>query len=289
MTVYDSCKSATDACIRSQTFAVAHLYNDEKPMNIHIHDCYEVYYSISGGKQFLIDNRFYSFHPVDIFFINQYESHYLSRIDNADLERVILSIYPDYLKKFSTEQTDLNYCFTCRSSGLGHKISLSAEEQKRFLYYIHKLSYSDGYGQAIMDTAIFLELLIFLNRIFLLHCDHDFDRPEVTGIRHGQIDDILSYVNRHLTESLTIQSLADHFYLSSSYLCKIFKKSTGTTINKYISAKRITKAKSLLSNGHSVSDTCAMCGFGDYSNFLKVFTKAVGITPKKYAQISNEN
>ena len=49
-------------------------------MDIHIHDCYEIYYSISGGKQFLIDNRFYNFNPGDIFFINQYESHYISQI-----------------------------------------------------------------------------------------------------------------------------------------------------------------------------------------------------------------
>lgn len=289
MYIYDSCKSATDACLKSQTFAVAHLYNDEKPMNIHIHDCYEVYYSISGGKQFLIDNRFYTFNPGDIFFINQYESHYLSQIENGKLERIILSIYPDYLKKFCTEQTDLNYCFTCRNTSLGHKISLSADEQKRFMYYIHKLSNNEGYGQDVLDQAVFLELLIFLNRIFLLHCDHDLNVCEATGIRHEQIDDILSYVNQNLTETLTIQSLAEHFYLSSSYLCKIFKNATGTTINKYISAKRITKAKALLSDGYSVSDTCTMCGFGDYSNFLKVFTKAVGITPKKYAQFSNES
>ena len=42
----------------THTFAFAHLYNDEKAMDMHIHDCYEIYYSISGGKQFLIDNYF---------------------------------------------------------------------------------------------------------------------------------------------------------------------------------------------------------------------------------------
>ena len=75
-------------------------------------------------------------------------------------------------------------------------------------------------------------------------------------------------------------------FFSKNYLSKIFKQETGTSINKYITAQRITLAKSLLTNGHSVADACNMCGFRDYSNFLKTFTKIVGVSPKKYAQFS---
>lgn len=51
-----SCKIAMDNCTRTKTFSIAHLYKEEKAMEMHIHDCCELYYSISGGKQFLIDN-----------------------------------------------------------------------------------------------------------------------------------------------------------------------------------------------------------------------------------------
>lgn len=153
MKLSSSCKEAIDSCLATRSFAVAHLYNDEKPMKIHIHDCYEIYFSISGGKQFLIDNRFYDFKPGDIFFINQYESHYLSQIDNVTHERIILSIHPDYLKQLSTVFTDLDYCFSCRSTGFGHQLSLSSEEQKRFLYYIHRFSESAPFGQDLLDQA----------------------------------------------------------------------------------------------------------------------------------------
>lgn len=288
MLIHNSCRAAIQSCLDSRTFAAAHLYNDEKTMSIHIHDCYEIYYSISGGKQFLIDNRFYDFKPGDIFFINQYESHYLSQIDDVKHERIVLSIYPDYLKRLSTEKTDLNHCFTYRDAAFGHKLSLSSEEQKRFLYYMHKLSERKEFGQDILDQAAFLELMACLNRIFLLRCEEEktgdaAGEEKTTGAYHGQIDALLSYVNQNLTEELTIQRLASHFYLSSSYLCKIFKDETGTTINRYITAKRISRAKELLAEGYSVTDTYAMCGFQDYSNFLKSFTKAVGIPPKKYA------
>ena len=67
MFIYHSCQTAIQFCLETKSFAVARLYNDEKAMGMHIHDCYEIYFSISGGKQFLIDNRMYEFQPGDIF------------------------------------------------------------------------------------------------------------------------------------------------------------------------------------------------------------------------------
>lgn len=67
MLIHDSCSSAIESCVGTRTFAIARLYSEEKTMSIHIHDCYEVYFSISGGKQFLIDNRVYEFEAGDIF------------------------------------------------------------------------------------------------------------------------------------------------------------------------------------------------------------------------------
>jgi AraC-like DNA-binding protein len=53
-------------------------------------------------------------------------------------------------------------------------------------------------------------------------------------------------------------------------------------VAKYITSRRITEAKKLLSNGKNVTDTAIMCGFEDYANFIHVFKKHVGVTPGKY-------
>ncbi|MCX7657471.1 MAG: helix-turn-helix domain-containing protein, partial [Oscillospiraceae bacterium] len=39
-------------------------------------------------------------------------------------------------------------------------------------------------------------------------------------------------------------------------------------------------------DGYSVAETCEKSGFNDYTNFVKAFTKAVGISPKKYGKYS---
>ena len=289
MFIYNSCKPTVQSCLDTQTFSMARLFNDERTMSSHIHECYEIYFSISGGKQFLIDGQSYEFAPGDIFFINQSESHCLSEVDPQTHERIVLFIHPEYLKRLSTQKTDLSNCFTCRGTSFGHRIGLSEEEQGRFTYYMYKMSESKGFGQDIMDQAAFLELMTFLNRIFLARCDRetalemDNGKQSLNQSHYALINSILSYIHQNLSEELTIQHLAGRFYLSNSYLCKLFKDATGTTINRYIVAKRISLARDLLAEGCSVADSCRLCGFKDYSNFLKAFTKAVGVSPKKYA------
>ena len=122
-----NCKTSIKNAIEQNYFAIAHLYKEEKVMNMHIHDCYEIYYSIFGGKQFLIDNKVYSINPGDVFVINQYESHYISQVEKEAHERIVISIHPDFLKKISTKHTSLNDCFTKREKGFSHKIALDKE------------------------------------------------------------------------------------------------------------------------------------------------------------------
>lgn len=61
---------------------------------------------------------------------------------------------------------------------------------------------------------------------------------------------------------------------------------TGTTINKYVTARRISIAKALLAEGKNVSEVYGSVGFNDYSSFLKAFVKLVGVSPKKYAKFN---
>ncbi len=283
MKEFSSCQQAIENCASTQTFSIAHLYKEEKTMDMHIHDCYEIYYSISGGRQFLIDNRFYSIEPGDLFIINQYESHKITQADKAVHERIVLSIHPEYTKKLSSPETNLDACFTNRPGNFCHKLSLNKEQQNRFLYYINKITGAEGYGHDILERTAFMELLVLVGRLTLLNQPSSIVNPR--GYNH-QVDDILKYINQNITAPLTIGQLAGEFYISESYICRIFKAATGTTVGKYITARRISIAKAILSDGTGVMETFEKSGFTDYSNFFKSFTKAVGISPKKYAQCS---
>lgn len=285
MNDFASCQESMQYCIDNVYFSVAHLYKEEKSMNMHIHDCCEIYYSISGGKQFLIDNKFYSIKPGDLFVINQYESHYLTQVDKEVHERIVLSIHPDFVKEISSPKTDLSNCFTKRNQNYSHKLSLTKAQQKRFIYFINKITSASGYGSDLLERSTFTELMLLINQAFHetneVVCDTD-----ITPQYNNQVVDILTYINQNIGSEITISNLANNFFLSESYICRIFKTTTGMTINKYITARRISIAKSLLAEGMSVNEACEKCGYNDYSNFVKSFTKSVGISPKKYAQCS---
>ena len=284
----NSCKPAIERCAQTKTFSIAHLYKEEKAMDMHIHDCYELYYSISGGKQFLIDNRFYSISPGDLFVINQYESHKLTQIDNSVHERIVLSIYPDFVRRLSTAETDLDYCFSNRDSRFQHRLSLDRASRQRFLYYVNKITSADGYAHDIIEQAAFLELLAMINALMMnALSDSHAAEPPVSDYKYNQqVNDILAYINQNIGQNITVEQLAASFFLSESYICRIFKQATGTTINKYITARRISIAKAHLNAGDSVGVAFEKSGFGDYSSFFKAFTKAVGVSPKKYANLS---
>ncbi|MGB8454236.1 MAG: AraC family transcriptional regulator [Anaerocolumna sp.] len=285
MVELSSCKKAIEDSVKYKYFALAHLYKEEKVMDMHIHDCYEIYYSVFGGKQFLIDNKVYVINPGDIFVINQYESHYISQVDREAHERILITIHPDFVKSLSTEYTDLSYCFTRRPANFSHKLAFNKEQQQRFLYFINKITSANDYGSDLMERAAFIELMLLLNQAYFIN--ENVPQENMTNFKYNkQVDDILIFINQNISQAISLEEISAHFYISESYLCRIFKTATGMTINKYITARRISIAKSLLADSISLNEVCEQCGYNNYSNFVKAFTKTVGISPKKYAKCS---
>ena len=198
MYIFSSCQDALKHCLDTQTFAIAHLYYTEKTHDIHIHDCHEIYYSISGGKQFLINNCSYNFEPGDVFFINPFESHHLLQLNEGQHERIVIHIHPEYLKKLSTERTDLSNCFSSRLTKYSNKCSLSNDEQKRFMYLMHELSSESKYGQELLDLSTFLKLMVFLNEIYAQKNPSDTKKISPSGKRYEQFNNILSLRGAYL-------------------------------------------------------------------------------------------
>lgn len=89
---------------------------------------------------------------------------------------------------------------------------------------------------------------------------------------------------------LTVQKIADRFGYSPDYISSILKELTGYSAKNYITHLRIDRAMELfLSTDMSAKQIAMHCGYDDYRQFLKLFKKHTGMTPKEYRQIYRHN
>ncbi len=127
-----------------------------------------------------------------------------------------------------------------------------------------------------------------LQELFL----QDYDRLLRAYRSHSEDDDdstvflIREYIRQHYADqSLSIKAISDHVHLSTSYLCTYFKNETGQTLNQYIAAYRMDKAKKFLSDPRNrISEISSMVGYADGNYFGKSFKKYVGLSPSEYRE-----
>ncbi|MBC8061777.1 MAG: helix-turn-helix transcriptional regulator, partial [Clostridiaceae bacterium] len=84
-------------------------------------------------------------------------------------------------------------------------------------------------------------------------------------------------------EEFSVNAIADKLYYTSAYVCMVFKKITGITINDYINHYRLSKAKKLLLNMElKLYDIARLVGYSNDNYFSKVFKKYEGMTPSEF-------
>ena len=97
------------------------------------------------------------------------------------------------------------------------------------------------------------------------------------------IEHIITEIQEHYTENITLTELAKKYGISVGYLSSLIKENVGLSYSDYVTARRIQKAKELLEDERlSMEQIAEQTGFRDHFYFIKVFKKHTGITPGQY-------
>ncbi|MCR5627192.1 MAG: response regulator [Lachnospiraceae bacterium] len=98
------------------------------------------------------------------------------------------------------------------------------------------------------------------------------------------IHSIKNFINLNYSrENLSVKEISDHVHMTQTYVCTLFKNETGQTLNQFITAFRMNKAKQLLADSnYKISDVSQKVGYTDGNYFGKSFKKVVGLTPSEY-------
>lgn len=114
--------------------------------------------------------------------------------------------------------------------------------------------------------------------------------PEINNISQKQFElyTIKDYLDENYSRKISLDELADTFFINKYYLTRIFKDRFGTTVNNYILSKRITVSKKLLRfSDKKIDEIASDAGFGDAQYFCRTFKKIEGITPGEYRKMWN--
>ena len=101
------------------------------------------------------------------------------------------------------------------------------------------------------------------------------------------IKKVCDYVDKNLSQDISLEQAADMAGVSSFYLSKLFKEEKGETFINFISDKRLEKARQLLAETDlSIKEITAEVGYNDQNYFSRIFKTKYGLSPKEYRKIN---
>ncbi len=241
---------------------------------MHFHDGYEILYIASGSGSCFIEGEKYEFTSGDLIITNPNEVHSISMCANS--ERWHISFRSAFLSEFISESYNPTQCLSMRKVGTQNLIPAHLATE-------HSLDISmNNIKNLFLDDCVGKEALIKANLLVLLHgIDHIIRKNIFTPQKHA-LADVISYINNNFTNDITVDSIAQQFFLSKSQLSHSFSKSMGISLKSYITQKRIIYAKELMSTSKKMTEIAFESGFNDYSVFYKAFRLALGVTPSEY-------
>ena len=264
-------------------FEIAHKWDtDLRDVELHHHDFYEVDFLVSGDVTYVIESRVYHMQPGQMLLINPQELHQVYiRSSGAPYERYMLWVAPSLLQKLSDGSTDLTRCFDMNRSNYSNLLHLSPHQKKLVPAMLESMLHEQSqptFGSELLQKNLLTELMIHINRLADLS-----DAAEPSG-EDTVVARVIDYINLHYHESLSLDLLAEQFFVSKYHLSHEFTRQIGTGVYQYIQKKRLQIARQLMAEGQRPMDVYAQCGFGDYPAFFRAFRKVYGLSPREYAQ-----
>ncbi|WP_077612535.1 AraC family transcriptional regulator [Clostridium sp. Marseille-P2415] len=261
-------------------FTTSHMAGN---VDFHMHNSHEIYLLLDGHIQYFVENACYEMNAGSLILFSNREIHKAINTANEAFTRLVIHVNPAFIRPYCTPNTNLLDCFH-REPAIGNLVLLSKKEYEDLVTMATTIEKAIknrcSYGSDLTAVTTLIQILILINQAW------QKTSSSRTAPRPHRAQAIMSYIDKNLTNPMTLDTISQALSLDKYYLSHLFKSETESSIFQYIVVKRVALAKELLSQGHTVSEACHLSGFNDYSNFIRTFRQTTGYTPGQFKRLS---
>jgi len=250
-------------------------------LTLHSHTFYELLYCCNDcGAEYLVGADRYCLQKGDIIFVPPGISHrpLLPEVPTEPYERYVLWLSAEFVENFTAMYAPpgmhANYGTLLRTGGT--KWEMLGEYFRRGVREAE--NQKPGWQAALTGNTI--TLLTMMGRSI-----QERTASVLKAEKPDLLNEVLAYVENHLSQRITLEETAKHFYVSISTITQLFRQKMGTSFYRCVTQRRLIAAKALISEGNALEDVSRAVGFADYSSFYRAFKKEYGITPRQYTQL----
>ncbi len=237
------------------------------------HDYYELYFLLEGTRDVFFEDKMFILPKNSICIFPPFSMH---KTEGGPYKRVNIYISRDLLN--ANEEAFLNGCTDSVA------FQIDSEVSGLFFGLLKQAS-------QIQDTTPFKKSYVLAFTKSLLYL---LQRYRLTPLTHSATSNhpknndpfilkIVSYINEHFAENLTLDHLSQLFFTSKNTLCKRFQAVMNCSIMDYCSHVRLNEAKHLLlTTKKSLDEIAERCGYASANYFSLIFKRKIGLSPLNY-------
>lgn len=252
----------------------------------HFHESYEIYYLLSGERYYYINDRVYALQVGDLLFINKNHLHRTTSKGRFSHERILVNFDDLFIEPLlglvGVGELPLYH-------GESFLLRPDVHEQGRFEDLFHNMLREQkeaGSSSTEYLLALLLQMLILIARIREAKPE---PIPPESSEKQRRVYRIIEYLNMEYRQKLTLPGIAEQFYISETYLCRIFKQTTGFTVIEYLNYIRIREAQTLLrETDDRITRIAEETGFDSIAHFGRVFKQIAKRSPLQYRKQNQE-
>ncbi|SMP51209.1 helix-turn-helix domain-containing protein [Anoxynatronum buryatiense] len=245
----------------------------------HFHIGYEMILVTEGESVFTINDQIRHFNTHSLIFINNLEKHRMQTY-KTPYSRYIVIIEADYFDSVMKDPALLSI-FKIRPKDFKNGFQLRTEDVQPIQQLFETLSAihqkKEEFWQ-IEFTGLLSQLMVLLYRGYRQYFPiQNIDKAE------RRIFEIQAFIDEHFKKPISLEFLAEEFYVNKYYLAHSFKEVTGFTIKQYILLKKIAFAKNeLYFTEKSMTEVAMDSGFNSQSHFIRMFQQKENKTPLQF-------